>query len=58
VTATATIRFVAAETESSGWQSSTLTTYSLAAMLAKPDLKKAVWAQLKTAPGLAPAPRS
>jgi hypothetical protein len=49
-----TIRFVASEAESSGWQGSVLSTYSLSAMLAKPDLKKAVWAQLKSAPGITP----
>jgi hypothetical protein len=58
VQAEVTIRFVATETESSGWQGSVLSTYSLAAMLAKPDLKKAVWAQLKSAPGIAPARRN
>jgi hypothetical protein len=38
------------EAKEAGWNGSVLETYSVAAMLAKPELKKAVWAQLKTGP--------
>lgn len=48
VASSSTIRFVAAETETpAGWNGTMLTTYSLAAMMANPGLKKTVWAHLK-----------
>jgi hypothetical protein len=46
------VRLVASEAEAGlvgEWRGSTLTTYSLGAMLANPGLKKPVWAHLKEA---------